>query len=167
MEQISRKYPLLFTMFSFHTQALTEYVSEHEAVTSEYELCSLLLISVPTDTSPSHYVRFHVLTAASIKMTAFSCSLIGVDRRFRGAYCLLHQGDRPAAGDRSFKSEWTKPLSACLKTKLYGEAAKPLEGFGLNLVRVVSVWHFMLMKSVAERLRRWVTRRAARWSARD
>jgi hypothetical protein len=41
-------------------------------------------------------VRFRVLTAASMKMRAFwyiaPCSL-GVDRRFRGAYCLHHQGD--------------------------------------------------------------------------
>jgi hypothetical protein len=40
-------------------------------------------------------VRFQVLTAASMKMTAFwntaPCSLVEVDRRFRGAYCL-HQG---------------------------------------------------------------------------
>jgi hypothetical protein len=41
--------------------------------------------------------RFKVLTAASMKMTAFwdiaPCSLIEVDRRFRGAYCVHHQGD--------------------------------------------------------------------------
>jgi hypothetical protein len=43
------------------------------------------------------YVRFQVLTEASMKMTAFSdiakCSLIEVDGRFRDAYCLLYQGD--------------------------------------------------------------------------
>jgi hypothetical protein len=41
-------------------------------------------------------VRFHVLTAESMKIRAFwdtaPCSL-GVDRRFRGAYCLHHQGE--------------------------------------------------------------------------
>jgi hypothetical protein len=41
-------------------------------------------------------VRFQVLTAASMKIRAFwdvaPCSL-RVDRRFRGAYCLCHQGD--------------------------------------------------------------------------
>jgi hypothetical protein len=43
------------------------------------------------------YVRFQVLTAASMKIRAFwdmaPCSLVAVDRRFRGAYCLHHQGD--------------------------------------------------------------------------
>jgi hypothetical protein len=40
--------------------------------------------------------RFQVLTAASINITAFwdiaPCSFVNVDRRFRGAYCLHHQG---------------------------------------------------------------------------
>jgi hypothetical protein len=42
-------------------------------------------------------MRFQVLTAASIKMTAFRdialCSIVEADRRFRGAYCFHHQGD--------------------------------------------------------------------------
>jgi hypothetical protein len=42
-----------------------------------------------------HFMRFQVVTAASLKMTDFwdiaLCSLIGVDRRFRGAYLLRHQ----------------------------------------------------------------------------
>jgi hypothetical protein len=42
-------------------------------------------------------VRFQILMAANMKMTAFwdivPCSLVEVDRRFRGAYCLHHQGD--------------------------------------------------------------------------
>jgi hypothetical protein len=41
-------------------------------------------------------VRFQVLTAASVKITVIwdfvSCSLVEVDRRFRGAYCLHHHG---------------------------------------------------------------------------
>jgi hypothetical protein len=41
-------------------------------------------------------VGFDVHTAANMKMWAFwdilLCSLIGVDPRFRGAYCLQHQG---------------------------------------------------------------------------
>jgi hypothetical protein len=41
-------------------------------------------------------VRFHVLTAASMKMFVFwdvaPCSLVEIDRRFRGAYCLHNQG---------------------------------------------------------------------------
>jgi hypothetical protein len=44
-------------------------------------------------------MRFEVLTKASMNMTALwdiaPCSLIEVDRRFRGSNCLHHQGDRP------------------------------------------------------------------------
>jgi hypothetical protein len=42
-------------------------------------------------------VRFKVLTATSMKMTAFwdvaPLSLVEVDQCFRDAYCLHHQGD--------------------------------------------------------------------------
>jgi hypothetical protein len=42
--------------------------------------------------SNENYVRFQVLTDASIKMTAFRdivpCSLVEVYRRFTGTYCL-------------------------------------------------------------------------------
>jgi hypothetical protein len=42
------------------------------------------------------YVRFQVLTAASMKFRGFwdvaPCSHVEVNRRFRGAYCLHHQG---------------------------------------------------------------------------
>jgi hypothetical protein len=45
---------------------------------------------------PTRYVRFQVLTVASMKCRVFSdvapCSLIGVDRRFRCTYCLHYQG---------------------------------------------------------------------------
>jgi hypothetical protein len=38
-----------------------------------------------------------VLTAASMKMTGFwddePCSLVGIDRRFVGVYCLHHQSE--------------------------------------------------------------------------
>jgi hypothetical protein len=41
-------------------------------------------------------MRFQVLTAVSMNMTVFwdvaPCSLVEIDRRFRGAYCLYHQG---------------------------------------------------------------------------
>jgi hypothetical protein len=41
-------------------------------------------------------MRFQVLTAVTLKIGALwataPCSL-GVDRRYRGAYCLHHQGD--------------------------------------------------------------------------
>jgi hypothetical protein len=42
-------------------------------------------------------VRFEVLTAASMKMSAFwdvaPCRLLEVDRHFRGAYYLHHRPD--------------------------------------------------------------------------
>jgi hypothetical protein len=42
-------------------------------------------------------VRFQVLAVASMKIGAFwdvaPCSLIRVDRRFRGTYCLIHHPD--------------------------------------------------------------------------
>jgi hypothetical protein len=43
------------------------------------------------------YGTFQVLMVASMKMTAFwdvaPCSLVEVDRRFRGVYCLHYQDD--------------------------------------------------------------------------
>jgi hypothetical protein len=45
----------------------------------------------------NYYVRFQVLTAVSMKYRVFwdilPCSQIDVDRRFRGASGLQHQGD--------------------------------------------------------------------------
>jgi hypothetical protein len=42
-------------------------------------------------------VRFYVLAAANVKITAFwdvaPCSVVEIGRRFKGAYCLHHQGD--------------------------------------------------------------------------
>jgi hypothetical protein len=42
-------------------------------------------------------VRFQVLTAESMNVTPFwdiaPCSLVESDPRFRGTYCLRHQGD--------------------------------------------------------------------------
>jgi hypothetical protein len=44
-----------------------------------------------------YLMRFHVLTAVSMKMAVFwvvaPCSLVEVYRRFRGSCCLHHQGD--------------------------------------------------------------------------
>jgi hypothetical protein len=44
-----------------------------------------------------HNVRFQVLNAASMNFRVFwdvaPRSIIGVDRRFRGVYCLHQQGD--------------------------------------------------------------------------
>jgi hypothetical protein len=48
------------------------------------------------------FVRFQVLKASSMKMVVFwdvtPCSLVDVNRRFRGAYCLQHPDD----GDSKF-----------------------------------------------------------------
>jgi hypothetical protein len=44
-------------------------------------------------------LRFHILAAGSMKMTAFwdivPCNLVEEDRCFGGTYCFHHQGDRP------------------------------------------------------------------------
>jgi hypothetical protein len=44
------------------------------------------------------FVRFQVFVAASMKVTFFwdiaPCSLVEVDRRFRGAYCLHKQREK-------------------------------------------------------------------------
>jgi hypothetical protein len=44
-------------------------------------------------------LRFHILAAGSMKMTAFwdivPCNLVEADRCFGGTYCFHHQGDRP------------------------------------------------------------------------
>jgi hypothetical protein len=42
--------------------------------------------------------EIQLVTAASMNMAAFwdtpPCGLVYVDRRFRGAYCIYHQGDQ-------------------------------------------------------------------------
>jgi hypothetical protein len=62
----------------------------------------VLGFEVPTAAKMSMFVRFQVLTVANMKMIVLwdiaPCSLVGVDRRFRGEYCPHHQGDRPDVG---------------------------------------------------------------------
>jgi hypothetical protein len=58
-------------------------------------------------------MRCQVLTAASIKVIAFwdiaQCSLVEIDLRFRGGYCLHHQGDAVfMIGVRSFRVQTSK-----------------------------------------------------------
>jgi hypothetical protein len=60
--------------------------------------------------TPSRSVRLQVLTAASMKIRAFwnisPCSLVVIDRRFRGAYYLHHQdNNRPDDGGSTHR--WT------------------------------------------------------------
>jgi hypothetical protein len=51
-------------------------------------------------------VRFQVLTAAATKMTALwdivLCSLVEVDQRFRGVYCLHRQRDHRQSSSRLY-----------------------------------------------------------------
>jgi hypothetical protein len=53
------------------------------------------VLKVDKDMNKRTDVRFQVLTAAGMKITAFwdiaHCNLVVVDRRFRGAYCLHYQ----------------------------------------------------------------------------
>jgi hypothetical protein len=63
-----------------------------------------------------YYLRVQVLTAGSMKMTAFwdiaSCILIEVDRRFRGFYCVCHQGDEVRTFETSVCfNETTQPYT--------------------------------------------------------
>jgi hypothetical protein len=51
-----------------------------------------------------YYERFQVLMVARMKMTAFwvivLCSPTELDRRFRGSYCLHHQGSDSSDDER-------------------------------------------------------------------
>jgi hypothetical protein len=68
----------------------------------EVDTCSVdqeihhVLWNTKIHNNPSQVI-FQVLTAVSMNMTAFwdtaPCSLVEVDRRFRGAYSLHYQGD--------------------------------------------------------------------------
>jgi hypothetical protein len=55
------------------------------------------LLCVRPSVTNQNFVRFQVPSTASMKMTVFwviaPCSLVEVYRRFRGTYCLHHQGD--------------------------------------------------------------------------
>jgi hypothetical protein len=58
-------------------------------------------------------LRLQVFTATRTKMTIFRnvvpCSLVDTNRRFRGAYSLHHQSDRP--DDGSSKHIWGWPVA--------------------------------------------------------
>jgi ribosomal protein S12 len=59
-----------------------------------YRDCCNVCYKIRRSGKPS--VRFQILTAASVKFRAVwdvaPCSHVEVDRRFRGVYCLHHQG---------------------------------------------------------------------------
>jgi hypothetical protein len=68
------------------------------------------------------WVKFHVLMVARMKMTSFwdmapsPCSLVEIDRRFWGSYCLHHQVDRrrdyTAPYPRMLSSSWIMLVGA-------------------------------------------------------
>jgi hypothetical protein len=65
-------------------------------------------------------LRFEVLTASSMKTTVFCdvalCNLAGVDRRFRCAYCVHHQG--VGLLQRDYKALYPRRLSSWHTTLL-------------------------------------------------
>jgi hypothetical protein len=72
---------------------------------SKLEVAGSILGSTPI--SQLYTMTFQVLKAANMKTRVFwdiaQCSLVGVDRRFRGAYCLHHPIHHYTAGAISQK----------------------------------------------------------------
>jgi hypothetical protein len=68
------------------------------------------------------WVRFQVLTATSMKMSVFwdvaPCILVDTGRRFRGAYCLHHQGNDTSWGGLLNNVD---QLAKLIKAVLYSE----------------------------------------------
>jgi hypothetical protein len=99
-------------------------------------------------------VRFQVLTEVSIKIRAFwdvgRCSL-AVDRRFRGAYCLRHQGTihRPYLWNvgfvsyttRLYISEGNSPLATARAWNLIFPTFKERHHiFTINICQLIIFW---------------------------
>jgi hypothetical protein len=86
----------MVTLLNLETMAtkviITSKVTILNTVTIGTKVNMATLLAVVTD----KHMRYKVLTAASMKMIAFwdmaPCSLVEVDGRFRGAYCLRHRG---------------------------------------------------------------------------
>jgi hypothetical protein len=72
------------------------FVNDISSCRNKYTVCIAPSLQTVPETS-ADLVRFQVLTAANMKMTVFwhvaPCSLVGIHRRFRGAYCIHHHGD--------------------------------------------------------------------------
>jgi hypothetical protein len=84
-----------YFLFGLLTFALAIRVRKSQVASAlSYELSQRTLLTPRSIFD--NFVRFQVLTVASMKMIAFwdttPCSLVGVDCRLRGAYCLHHQG---------------------------------------------------------------------------
>jgi hypothetical protein len=73
------------------------YIVQRKVIKEKEDEINLEFVCVMSETDTQMNVRFQVLTAASMKMAVFSvvapCSLVEVYQRFRGAFCLHHQGD--------------------------------------------------------------------------
>jgi hypothetical protein len=82
----------------------SSHVTLYRKVFCNDKLCSVTWVQQPADI----FMRFQVLTATSMKTSVLwdisPCTLVGIDRRFRGAYCLHNQGDKPASPKRQWIS---------------------------------------------------------------
>jgi hypothetical protein len=92
----------------------------------------------------NNWVRFQVLTAASVKFRVFwdvdLCSHVEADRCFRGAYCLHHQGDYLSQKTLNFLTFWVvelgRDLPSVFKCRLVAGIAgsNPAEGMDFCLL---------------------------------
>jgi hypothetical protein len=80
---------IIAVYFEKHTEAVSTLCGQN----ADTAKAAILRVNVKHIFS----VRFQVLTEESMKIKVFwgvgPCSLVGVDRRFRGAYCFHHRPD--------------------------------------------------------------------------
>jgi hypothetical protein len=80
------------TLLNLETMATKIIITSKVTMLNTVTIGTKVNIAVVSD----KHMRYKVLTAASMKMIAFwdmaPCSLVEVDGRFRGAYCLRHRG---------------------------------------------------------------------------
>jgi hypothetical protein len=103
-------------------------------------------------TTRSFFVRFQILTATSNKIRAFwdvAQSLVIVDRRFRGTYCLYHLGDEilPTAsitpdlrGSRHLWNVWSSPTRLHDATSQWLFSLNQMFLFKLIINEVTNFW---------------------------
>jgi hypothetical protein len=89
-----------------------------------YPINEKLYFTILEDPTTNNTVIFQVLTVVLMKITAFwdiaSCSLVEIDRRFRGAYCLWKVGQflpdyktkHPKRQPSSYLPPWEPEISA-------------------------------------------------------
>jgi hypothetical protein len=88
------------------------------------------------DCERGSFVRFQALTEASMNVAVFRdvapCNLVDVDRCFKGAYCVHHQGDEPTslqtpsvANTMSYKQgrSFAERINSCLVLLIYGSCS--------------------------------------------